>query len=41
MIEPFPFEGFPVAVLGLGPEGMAAARGLLAAGAEVWAWDDD
>ena len=41
MIEPFPFEGFPVAVLGLGPEGMAAARGLSAAGAEVWAWDDD
>jgi UDP-N-acetylmuramoylalanine--D-glutamate ligase len=41
MIEPFPFSGFPVAVLGLGPEGMATARGLAAAGAEVWAWDDD
>jgi UDP-N-acetylmuramoylalanine--D-glutamate ligase len=41
MIEPFPFAGFPVAVLGLGPEGMAVARGLSAAGAEVWAWDDD
>ena len=41
MIEPFPFAGYPVAVLGLGPEGMASARGLLAADAEVWAWDDD
>jgi UDP-N-acetylmuramoylalanine--D-glutamate ligase len=41
MIEPFPFSGFPVAVLGLGPEGLATARGLAAAGAEVWAWDDD
>jgi len=41
LIEPFPFARFPVAVLGLGPEGMASACGLLAAGAEVWAWDDD
>lgn len=41
MIEPFPFAGFPVAVFGLGRSGLAAARALLAAEAEVWAWDDD
>jgi len=41
MIEPFPFAGYPVAVLGLGPEGMASAQALARSGAEVWAWDDD
>jgi UDP-N-acetylmuramoylalanine--D-glutamate ligase len=41
MIELFPFEGLPVAVLGLGPEGTATARALSRSGAEVWAWDDD
>jgi UDP-N-acetylmuramoylalanine--D-glutamate ligase len=33
--------GRPVAVLGLGKSGLAAARALAASGAEVWAWDDD
>ena len=41
MIEPFPFSGLPVAVFGLGRSGLSAARALDAAGAEVWAWDDD
>ncbi|MCH7889480.1 MAG: UDP-N-acetylmuramoyl-L-alanine--D-glutamate ligase, partial [Proteobacteria bacterium] len=41
MIEPFPFAGLPVAVFGLGRSGLAAARALAAAGAEVRAWDDD
>lgn len=41
VINVFPFHGFPVAVLGLGPEGMANARALSESGAEVWAWDDD
>ena len=41
MIELFPFEGLPVAVLGLGPEGQATAHALARSGAEVWAWDDD
>ena len=41
MIEPFPFAGYPVAVFGLGRSGLSAARALGAAGAEVWAWDDD
>jgi UDP-N-acetylmuramoylalanine--D-glutamate ligase len=35
------FAGLPVAVLGLGKSGLAAARALHAAGAEVWAWDDN
>ena len=40
MIElPF-FYGLPVAVMGLGKSGLAAARALQASGAEVWAWDD-
>jgi len=34
------FSGLPVAVLGLGKSGLAAAQALQAAGAEVWAWDD-
>ena len=41
MIDLFPFSGFPVAVLGLGPHGLAAARALHLSGAEVRAWDDD
>ena len=40
MIElPF-FHGLPVAVMGLGKSGLAAARALQESGAEVWAWDD-
>lgn len=35
------FSGIPVAVLGLGKSGLSAARALHAAGAEVWAWDDN
>jgi len=35
------FGGLPVAVLGLGKSGLAAARSLHASGAEVWAWDDN
>jgi UDP-N-acetylmuramoylalanine--D-glutamate ligase len=35
------FQGLPVAVLGLGKSGLSAARALDAAGAEVWAWDDN
>ncbi|MEX0758111.1 MAG: UDP-N-acetylmuramoyl-L-alanine--D-glutamate ligase, partial [Tistlia sp.] len=34
------FHGYTVAVLGLGKSGLAAARALQVAGAEVWAWDD-
>lgn len=30
----------PFAILGLGRSGLSAARALLAAGREVWAWDD-
>ncbi len=41
MIEPRSFAGLPVAVFGLGRSGSSAARALAAAGAEVWAWDDD
>ena len=41
MIEPIAFAGLPVAVFGLGRSGLSAARALAAAGAEVWAWDDD
>ena len=39
MIDLFPFAGFTVAVLGLGPAGRAACRALQVAEAEVWAWD--
>lgn len=35
------FRGVPVAVLGLGKSGLAAAGALHKGGAEVWAWDDD
>jgi UDP-N-acetylmuramoylalanine--D-glutamate ligase len=35
------FDGHCVAVFGLGISGLAAARALVASGAEVWAWDDD
>ncbi len=41
MIDVFPFAGLPVAVLGLGRSGIAAARGLTQGDAEVWAWDDN
>ncbi len=41
MIDLFYFSGLPVAVLGLGRSGLAAARALKQAGAEVWAWDDN
>jgi len=41
MIECFPFAGYPVAVLGLGGEGRAAARALHLSEAEVSAWDAD
>ncbi|MEE8505998.1 MAG: UDP-N-acetylmuramoyl-L-alanine--D-glutamate ligase [Kiloniellales bacterium] len=35
------FQGLPVAVLGLGVSGLAAARALMKSEAEVWAWDDN
>ncbi len=39
---PIPFAaGSRIAVLGLGKSGLAAARALLASGADVLAWDDD
>ncbi len=41
MIDLSFFNGLPVAVLGLGRSGLSAARALHAAGAEVWAWDDN
>ena len=41
MIDLFYFSGQPVAVLGLGRSGLAAARALQNSGAEVWAWDDN
>ena len=41
MIDLSFFAGLPVAVLGLGKSGLAAARALHASGAEVWAWDDN
>lgn len=41
MIPIFFFEGFQVAVLGLGKSGIAAAEALMKSGAEVWAWDDN
>ena len=40
MIDLSFFAGLPVAVLGLGKSGLAAAKALQAGGAEVWAWDD-
>ncbi len=40
MIPVFPFAGLPVAVFGLGRSGLAAARALMEAEADVWAWDD-
>ncbi|NQW01593.1 MAG: UDP-N-acetylmuramoyl-L-alanine--D-glutamate ligase [Rhodospirillales bacterium] len=41
MIDVFAFNGYLVAVLGLGRSGLSAARALQESGAEVWAWDDD
>ncbi len=41
LIEIFPFQGFPVAVFGLGRSGLVAARALVESDAEVSAWDDD
>jgi UDP-N-acetylmuramoylalanine--D-glutamate ligase len=41
MIDLFPFSGFTVGVLGLGPHGIMTARSLDLSGADVWAWDDD
>ncbi len=41
MIDLSAFAHRPVAVLGLGRSGLATARALAAAGAEVWAWDDN
>lgn len=41
MIDVFAFNGYPVAVLGLGRSGLSAAQALHASGAEVWAWDDN
>jgi UDP-N-acetylmuramoylalanine--D-glutamate ligase len=41
VIDLFYFSGLPVAVLGLGRSGLAAALALQQSGAEVWAWDDN
>jgi UDP-N-acetylmuramoylalanine--D-glutamate ligase len=41
MIDVFAFNGYPVAVFGLGRSGLSAARALHKSGAEVWAWDDN
>jgi UDP-N-acetylmuramoylalanine--D-glutamate ligase len=41
MIALSPYAGRTIAVLGLGKSGLAAARVLATAGADVWAWDDD
>ncbi len=41
MIPVRDFSGHPVAVMGLGRSGLAAARALAAGGAEVRAWDDN
>jgi len=41
MIDLFPFSGYIVGVLGLGPHGMVTAQSLKLSGAEVWAWDYD
>lgn len=40
MIDLSQFSGKPVAVMGLGVSGLAAARALAAGGAEIRAWDD-
>jgi UDP-N-acetylmuramoylalanine--D-glutamate ligase len=40
MIEVHAMAGQPVAVMGLGKSGLAAARALVAGEAQVWAWDD-
>jgi len=40
MIDVFPFNGIPVAVLGLGKSGRTAAEALRKSGADVRAWDD-
>ncbi len=40
MIDLHQFAGKPVAVMGLGVSGLAAARALAAGGAEIRAWDD-
>ena len=41
MIPVFAYALEPIAVMGLGRSGLAAARALMAAGARVMAWDDD
>ncbi|TCS63449.1 Mur ligase family protein [Varunaivibrio sulfuroxidans] len=41
MINIFPFAGYPVAVLGLGRDGVGTARALTHSEAEVVAWDFD
>ncbi len=41
MIDLFYFSGLPVAVLGLGTSGLAAAKALQESGGDVWAWDDN
>ena len=41
MVALIPYGGRTIAVLGLGKSGLAAARALTGAGADVWAWDDD
>jgi len=41
MIDAFPFNGYPVGILGLGRSGLATARALMKSGAEVHAWDDN
>ena len=41
MIESYAFADLTVAVFGLGPEGQASARSLMAGNADVWAWDDN
>ncbi len=41
MIDVFPFNGYPVAVFGLGRSGLTTALALKQSGAEVLAWDDN
>lgn len=41
MIKPRAYKGKNVAVMGLGKSGLTAAQALIAAGADVRAWDDD
>ncbi|MGB0683681.1 MAG: hypothetical protein ACPGOV_13285 [Magnetovibrionaceae bacterium] len=41
MIDAFPFAGFTVAIYGLDENGIAAARSMMVAEADVWAWDDN